>query len=384
MLLVLIAQKLKKSLADIPLGKSIKDLVAGKSTLQNEILGDLAAEFGNVLTDKAEELPLSEVATALQDSFSGNLGKTSMGLINKLIGSKMPGGFGVTAIKGYLSATYGLGPNRTQGVLLHGLVSEPAARLASESDGKSWVDSVARSYAAKVGIELGSSVAAAGAASGTAVVAINSEEFDKHKLRLDLMVRQQLETYAKYLDVDLLAGARIAATEKDARNQLQTEVDTWLAEHGDVYSEGIRPAFEKLKVRKYESYWNFARQHALQLYYDMVFGKISTVDRELMNQCIHLMNRADDSEYFIAFMEYYLSHSPDAKSENFAHAKELSKVLLENCKEAVNADPVYKNCKLFVFACRTALKLIPRALFSGISSNQAQNIRQRQRGTRLS
>lgn len=37
----LIAQKLKKSLAEIPLSKAIKDLVNGKSTLQNEILGGL-------------------------------------------------------------------------------------------------------------------------------------------------------------------------------------------------------------------------------------------------------------------------------------------------------------------------------------------------------
>lgn len=35
----IIAQKLKKSMADIPLSKAIKDLVNGKSTLQNEILG---------------------------------------------------------------------------------------------------------------------------------------------------------------------------------------------------------------------------------------------------------------------------------------------------------------------------------------------------------
>ena len=35
----LIAQKLKKPLSEIPLSKAIKDLVNGKSTLQNEILG---------------------------------------------------------------------------------------------------------------------------------------------------------------------------------------------------------------------------------------------------------------------------------------------------------------------------------------------------------
>lgn len=35
----IIAQKLKKPFGDIPLSKAIKDLVNGKSTLQNEILG---------------------------------------------------------------------------------------------------------------------------------------------------------------------------------------------------------------------------------------------------------------------------------------------------------------------------------------------------------
>jgi fatty acid synthase subunit alpha, fungi type len=37
---VIVAQKLKK-VEEVPLSKSIKDLVGGKSTLQNEILGDL-------------------------------------------------------------------------------------------------------------------------------------------------------------------------------------------------------------------------------------------------------------------------------------------------------------------------------------------------------
>lgn len=38
---VVVAQKLKKKVDEVSLSKSIKDLVGGKSTLQNEILGDL-------------------------------------------------------------------------------------------------------------------------------------------------------------------------------------------------------------------------------------------------------------------------------------------------------------------------------------------------------
>lgn len=40
-LATIIAQKLKKKVDGVPLSKSIKNLVGGKSTLQNEILGDL-------------------------------------------------------------------------------------------------------------------------------------------------------------------------------------------------------------------------------------------------------------------------------------------------------------------------------------------------------
>lgn len=53
----LIAQKLKKSIDQVQLSKPIKELVGGKSTLQNEILGDLGKEFGNT-PEKPEDTPL--------------------------------------------------------------------------------------------------------------------------------------------------------------------------------------------------------------------------------------------------------------------------------------------------------------------------------------
>ncbi|KAJ3096841.1 3-oxoacyl-[acyl-carrier-protein] synthase [Phlyctochytrium planicorne] len=344
-MMVLIAQKLKKPLSDIPSSKSIKDLVGGKSTLQNEILGDLAGEFGNVLADKAEEAPLGEVSSALQNSFSGSLGKTSNGLINKMISAKMPAGFAMGAIKAYLSTTFGLGPKRAEAVLLHGLVTEPAARLGTEGDAKAWLDATAKAYAAKVGVTLGgaSSSAGSGAAGGAATVTINSEEFNLQKLKTDSMVRSQLELFAKYLDIDLLEGAKLATTERDGRNALQEELDLWNAEHGDVYGDGIRPSFTKLKARVFDSHWNWARQDALHLYYDIIFGKITTIDRDLMNQCIHLMNRAEDQESLITYMEYYINNCPVEKGENYERLKTLGKVLLDNCKEALNTDPVFKN-----------------------------------------
>ncbi|KAJ3088169.1 3-oxoacyl-[acyl-carrier-protein] synthase [Quaeritorhiza haematococci] len=344
-LIVLIANKLKKPLSDITLSKTIKDLVGGKSTLQNEILGDLAGEFGNVLQDKAEETPLSEVASVLQNSHSGSLGKVSTGLINKLVSGKMPAGFGMSQVKSFLSSTHGLGPKRSEGALLHALTMEPPSRFGNESDAITWLDSVTRSYATKLGITLGGAGdgAGSGAGAGPAVLAINSEEFNMLKSRIDKLIYRQLEQFAKYLDIDLLEGAKKAAAEAEGIVSLQSELDLWRTEHGDFYAEGIKPAFAKQKARIFDSHWNWARQDALQIYYDIIFGRITNVDRELMNRCVQLINRADNQESFIAFLEYYYEHSPEGKDEAYQRLKSLSKVLIQNIKEAIKSNPVYKN-----------------------------------------
>ena len=42
-------------------------------------------------------------------------------------------------------------------------------------------------------------------------------------------------------------------------------------------------------------------------------------------------------------MEFYLDNIPKNKNENYDRVQSLGKLLLDNCKEALNADPVYKN-----------------------------------------
>jgi fatty acid synthase subunit alpha len=126
-LLVIVAQKLKNRVDEIPLSKSIKDLVGGKSTLQNEILGDLQREFASA-PEKGEELPLDELGSALGSGFSGTFEKYSAGLISRLIGGKMPGGFNSSAIKSYLSKSWGLGSS----LVLTASFSEPLLNLPND------------------------------------------------------------------------------------------------------------------------------------------------------------------------------------------------------------------------------------------------------------
>ncbi len=127
---IIITQKLKKSVDEVPLGKSIKDVIGWKLTLQNEILGDRQLEFGSA-PEKGEELPLDKLASGLH-----TLEKYTSGLISRLVGSKMPGGFNMSSVKVHLSKTWGLSSSRLDAIMMLGLTMEPAKRFDSETEAK--------------------------------------------------------------------------------------------------------------------------------------------------------------------------------------------------------------------------------------------------------
>ncbi|KAF8656258.1 hypothetical protein AX16_002694 [Volvariella volvacea WC 439] len=339
-LLVVVAQKLKKRVDEVPLSKSIKDLVGGKSTLQNEILGDLQQEFSSA-PEKGEELPLEELGSALNTGFSGNLGKYSTGLIARLIGGKMPGGFNVSAVKSYLSKTWGLGSLRADGVLLLATTLEPPKRLGSEQEAKAWLDSVVNVYAQRSGISLAApgSGGAGGGSSGGAV--INSEEFLKFQAEQEAFAAQHIELYMRYLKRDSRAGELKYDQEKANAQALQAKLDSITREHGDYYVENIQPRFDPLKARHFDSHWNWVRQDALLMYYDIIHGRLTTVDREITARCIALLNRADENT--LTYMQYYIDNTDPSKGNTYKLAKEFGQQLINNTREVVGKPPVYKD-----------------------------------------
>ncbi|KAF4614083.1 hypothetical protein D9613_007929 [Agrocybe pediades] len=309
-LLVVIAQKLKKKVDEIPLSKTIKDLVGGKSTLQNEILGDLQQEFSSA-PEKGEELPLEELGAALGSGFNGSLGKYSNGLISRLVGGKMPGGFNASAIKAYLSKTWGLGSSRADGVLLLATTLEPPKRLGSEAEAKAWLDGIVAVYAQRSGISLSAPGAAAGGGGGSGGAVINSEEFLKFQADQQKFAAQHVELYMRYLGRDSRAGELAYDKEKANSSALQAKLDSILKEHGDAYVDGIQPRFDPLKARHFDSSWNWVRQDALIMFYDLIFGRWATVDREITARCIALLNRADPD--MLQFFQYNIDQCDPSK-----------------------------------------------------------------------
>ena len=313
---------------------------SGKSTLQNEILGDLGKEFGST-PEKPEDTPLDELGAAMQATFDGNLGKTSQGLIARLISSKMPGGFNITTARKYLETRWGLGPGRQDGVLLLAITMEPPSRLGSEADAKAFLDDVSQKYAANAGISLSTAAAAGPAAGAGGGMLMDPAALEALTSDQKALFKQQLELIARYLKLDIRAGDKAYQASQESAKVLQSQLDLWLAEHGDFYASGIEPVFSPLKARVYDSSWNWARQDALSMYYDIIFGRLKTVDREIVSQCIRIMNRANPT--LLEFMQYHIDNCPTDRGETYQLAKELGAQLIENCKEVLNANPVYKD-----------------------------------------
>jgi 3-oxoacyl-ACP reductase-like protein len=205
------------------------------------------------------------------------------------------------------------------------------------------LDTVAQAYARRAGISLGGGGggAAVGGVVGGAVM--NSEEFNQFQAKQNALMYQHLEIYARYLEKDLRAGDKLFEEEKLATLRLQSDIDQWMAEHGDYYAEGIKPVFSTMKARVYDSHWNWVRQDALALLYDMIFGRLTVVDREVMAQCIHVMNRANPQ--LLEFMVYHIDNTASDRGKTYALAKEFGTLLIQNCREVLEAAPVYKDGK---------------------------------------
>ena len=221
---------------------------------------------------------------------------------------------------------------------------EPAARLGSENDGKAWLDDVTQKYASAAGINLSSGPAAGeGGAAGGGMM-MDPAALDALTKDQKALFKQQLELFARYLKMDLRAGDKAAIAGKANETALQAQLDLWNTEHGEFYAAGIEPSFSPLKTRVYDSSWNWARQDALTMYYDIIFGRLKAVDREIVSRCILIMNRANPT--LLDFMQYHIDHCPAERGETYKLAKELGEQLIDNCRDVLDEAPVYKDVNI--------------------------------------
>lgn len=77
------------------------------------------------------------------------------------------------------------------------------------------------------------------------------------------------------------------------------------------------------------------------MYYDIIFGRLTVIDREIVSQCIRIMNRSNP--LLLDFMQYHIDNCPTDRGETYQLAQELGLQLIENCKEVLGVSPVYKD-----------------------------------------
>jgi fatty acid synthase subunit alpha len=63
-----------------------------------------------------------------------------------------------------------------------------------------------------------------------------------------------------------------------------------MIEHGEFYAAGIEPVFSRLKARVYDSSWNWVRMDAMSMFYDIIFGRLSVVSRDIVARYFSIMS----------------------------------------------------------------------------------------------
>ncbi|EED22444.1 3-oxoacyl-[acyl-carrier-protein] synthase, putative [Talaromyces stipitatus ATCC 10500] len=265
LLKALVAHTLKKSVSEINAEDSVTSLSKGRSTIQNEIIGDLLEEFGS-LPEGSENLSLREVAATIQPSFDGTLGKSSRKRIERMIASKMPGSFSMSAARSYLSAKWRLGPCRQDAVLLHALTKQPESRLNKTEEAERFFHDVTLAYTEETGLT-------------SFVSDTNTASVTDNAVRLDPKLLEDLRNEQRELKRNISA---LLNENNDQNNentndsldrwqhQLQQKVDSYEAELGEEFCEGIQPAFRAEQARSYDSAWNWAHVNLLTDYYKLV------------------------------------------------------------------------------------------------------------------
>jgi fatty acid synthase subunit beta len=77
------------------------------------------------------------------------------------------------------------------------------------------------------------------------------------------------------------------------------------------------------------------------MYFDIIFGRLTEVDREIMAKSIAIINRADPS--LLNYMRYHIQSCNIELGESYKKAKELASILLGNCEQALSEPPRCKD-----------------------------------------
>ncbi|KAI1746871.1 hypothetical protein F4782DRAFT_543929 [Xylaria castorea] len=244
--LAITAFRLRLSRGSIDMTRSIKFLAKGRSALQNEIVGNLAAEFGQ-LPDAVEDMPFNELSQDLQRTFGGKFGK----FLNEWLAKAVEA-----------NKAFGLQEGRQNSFLLTADFDEIPSRLGNDQELWQAVNRWAEAYAMDHGLE--QTAGPTDPPSGTfGTSGAPSQEATTAGTKLAEFGRDLANLMAKYFNSDKSSSKRL---QRPGSPQQQTgEPADQNTRHlgnelGHDFINGTRPIFKPEMVYRYLSGWNWAVQ----------------------------------------------------------------------------------------------------------------------------
>ncbi|KIL87769.1 hypothetical protein FAVG1_08646 [Fusarium avenaceum] len=291
----IVAQKLRKKFGEIDCLKSIKSLCGGRSTMENEIIGDLSVIF-DPLPDRVEEMELSELSQILSGRTSvTKLMSVPVDLTTRVFTQNMPGEFLLANARAYLETR---------------MATEPfTSRLESGKEAMVLLDTITKVYAAGNGLQLQPAM-------DNLISALAVEH--QHELDIDLAPTadviglgndssSQLSTMSKLRKLINIAHAE--------KNSLQQRMDLLMAELGEEFVVGVLPAWCPHKIRKYESCWNWAIQDLLILVNSILCGETNLDCSQTGATCDMIVRRSN--ERLLSVMRFMLN-SESLRGDEFS------------------------------------------------------------------
>lgn len=265
-------------------------MASGKSALQNELIGDIGAEF-KALPDGSEDLSLASLGASCENQFTGQPGKQMAALISKLISSKMPAGFNQVVMREHLESFWGLGQGRQSTTICFAVTMAPPSRLENADAAKKFLDSIVHRYGSYAGVLIAprTEIGSATLPQSIAIVDPASVDFVKKEQRGYFM--KQYELLARYLQVENdSAEVNLAGMELDCKS-LANKLSTWNSEFDEEFFVGIKPAFDAQKARQYNSWWNWVREDLVNLLCDVYTGRFQLYSPSTDDRFQRILNR---------------------------------------------------------------------------------------------
>ncbi|KAM3160792.1 Fatty acid synthase subunit alpha [Lachancea thermotolerans] len=325
------------SIETLPLSHTLKELCKGKSTLQNEIKGDLYKELPGLQDAQLEDMSLESICKEVESPKT--LGPVTLGEVTKFIPRKFAGKLGtVSAVKEYLSRSWGV--NNSAPLLLFIASRDLKTRFSSEEETQQFIDNSCVEFAKfkKIDYSLESAKtndvgAGCSAEADEKPKTVDIEVYNEFNSDLMQLQKEQHNVMGQHLKVtDAQCEIEILKSKLEA---MEGKLSAIGEEFGlDYIEKSLTRSFSPLKIRVYDSAWNWGKQSVLQLLHAALLNPQKAVEILSPNEIHNLVNRADLS--IIKIIQHKLETEPFSLP-----VKRRFEGIIQACLRDISSHPVY-------------------------------------------